>query len=94
MTDSEIGALLEGIDKNGTTSIMNYLGIIKKCPKETSHETTMMEAFKEFDKEATGLITKEELKRILCETGDKLSAEEANEEGKVKYEDFVKALLE
>lgn len=61
-----------------------------------------MEAFRVFDKERTGFISKAELKNIIMNLGETMAEEEAEEllqeaevnaDGNVDYMSFVKGLF-
>ena len=69
---------------------------------ENETEDDMIAAFKVFDKNGDGKISKEELKHVMCNVGEKLSDEEAEEmikevdvnaDGYIDYNEFVKMLL-
>ena len=63
--------------------------------KDTDSEEEIKEAFKTFDKDGSGFITADELRQVMTNLGEKLTAEEVDEmikeadtdaDGKIKYE--------
>ena len=70
--------------------------------RDADTELGTLEAFRVFDKERTGFITKHELKNILINMGETMQEEEAEEllqeaeinaEGNIDYLSFVKGLF-
>ena len=70
--------------------------------RDTDTELGTLEAFRVFDKERTGFISKGELKNIIMNLGETMSEEEADEllqeaevnaDGNVDYMGFVKGLF-
>nr|ADR74184.1 myosin light chain protein [Dugesia japonica] len=73
--------------------------------KESGTFADYMEAFKTFDREGQGFIFLAEMRHVLTMYGEKLSEEETDNilkftdihediDGNVKYEDFIKKVLE
>jgi calmodulin len=77
--------------------------ITLSLPKASSKSTQeLMEAFRVFDREENGLITENDIRVIFSTLGEPVTLEEINsilgqcaidENGKVKYADFVKLIL-
>lgn len=72
-------------------------------PKSSAKSTQdLMEAFRVFDREENGLITENDIRVIFSTLGETVTLEEINsilgkctidENGKVKYADFVKLII-
>uniref|UniRef100_A0A5K3G1R7 EF-hand domain-containing protein n=1 Tax=Mesocestoides corti TaxID=53468 RepID=A0A5K3G1R7_MESCO len=80
-----------------------YQAIVKE--KEEGTFADYMEAFKTFDREGQGIISLAELRHVLTNYGERLSDSEVDEiiklvklhidsDGNVKYEEFIKGVLE
>merc|ERR1719373_757279 len=103
-TQAEVKAMVDEIDADasGEIDFPEFLSLMARKLKDTSTEEEIIEAFRVFDKEATGLITKQELRRVLLEYGEKLTEAEADEiekdampdkDGRINYEDLVKMMM-
>ncbi|UJR36449.1 hypothetical protein I4U23_029172 [Adineta vaga] len=84
-------------------NFQQFLHILISLTNEIEDEIDIIEAFRVFDKEGQGFITKEELLYIMTHLGEKLTSEEADEmmedadiycDGKIRYEEFVKIMTE
>ncbi|XP_045181462.1 calmodulin-like isoform X2 [Mercenaria mercenaria] len=104
-SDAEMEELLAPIDSDHNGSIdynefKKYIiekDILKSLADEVCYE--MQDAFNIFDKDGDGFITKDELKRVLTQIGDKMPEELADEflkeadlngDGKIDYQEFCK----
>lgn len=79
-----------------------FLKMVRKRMKDVDTEEELIEAFKFFDTEGTGLIQVEELKQMMLNLGETLDPEELEEvimeadednDGYVNYEEFVKSVI-
>ena len=80
------------------------LKILDKKGKDPETEVDICDAFRVFDVKGNGVISSKKMKKILTSMGEKLSEEEFdlmvreaecyNGDGKIKYEKFVKFMME
>jgi calmodulin len=79
-----------------------FLKMVRKRMKDVDTEEELIEAFKFFDTEGTGLINVEDLKQMMLNLGETLDPEELEEvimeadednDGYVNYEEFVKTVI-
>jgi calmodulin len=79
-----------------------FLKMVRKRMKDVDTEEELIEAFKFFDTEGTGLIQIDELKQMMLNLGETLDPEELEEvimeadednDGYVNYEEFVKMVI-
>ena len=89
-------------DGNGNIDFPEFLTMMARKMKDTDSEEEILEAFKVFDKDGSGFISKAELKYIMANLGEKLSDEEIDEmireadvdgDGQINYEEFVQILM-
>lgn len=87
---------------SGSIKFPDFLNLMVRKMRETDTEEELIEAFQVFDREGNGLITAQELRHVMTNLGEKLSAEEADEmireadvdgDGQINYEEFVKMML-
>ncbi|XP_002733157.1 calmodulin-like isoform X2 [Saccoglossus kowalevskii] len=102
-TDKEVEEMIEEVDVDGSGSIEfpEFLMMMAGKFNETTTDKDLNDAFKIFDTENTGFISVDELKHLMTTMGERLSEEEMDEmvadanadsEGKVNYEEFVKLI--
>lgn len=86
-------------DGSGTIDFEEFLTLMYKRLSELDVREELLEAFKVYDREGTGLINIDEIKKILMKMGDQTTKEEIDEvlqdldpQGfkMLKYEDYVK----
>lgn len=84
-------------DKINFDEFVDMLGKFNECRKEDAEES-LREAFKKFDRDGNGYISPDELLYVVCNSGEKLSREEAeeligmfdkNDDGQLSWEEFV-----
>lgn len=101
-SESDIEKVLSRFDADasGDLSFDEYLALMAVWVEED--ETQILEAFKVFDKSGDGFVSISELKRALCRFGEKFTDDEAeeffelidaNRDGIINYEEFVKYML-
>jgi len=66
-------------DKNGTISFKEFLGLMEKKLRENDTEDELIEAFKVFDVDGNGYISKHELKVVMTSSGERITEEEIDE---------------
>lgn len=105
-TEEEVKKMCEKADpKNtGKVNLEEFSKQMEWCLEKSPLEMEpVMKAFKMFDKDDNGTISKIELAHVLASMGDKLSTEEADEfvkeanvdsEGMIKYEEFLKMIID
>lgn len=78
-----------------------FLTMMTMTSKKSDSDAELVAAYQVFDKEGRGHISAESLKEILSSVGEHptdqfisemLTAADADQDGKVNYEDFVKAI--
>lgn len=84
-------------DKINFDEFVDMLGKFNECRMEDAEES-LREAFKKFDRDGNGYISPDELLYVVCNSGEKLSREEAeeligmfdkNDDGQLSWEEFV-----
>jgi calmodulin len=102
-TDAEIAELTRGV----TGEAVDFAGFCKlltaKFVTTAEAEAEIREAFKIFDKNGSGLISAAELRHVMMNLGEPLTAEEAeeliashvdlDEQGLLNTEEFIQHLL-
>ncbi|CDW81015.1 calmodulin [Stylonychia lemnae] len=103
-TEDELLEMIQEVDEdgNGEINFTEFLTIMAHKMKDADTELGTLEAFRVFDKERTGFISKTELKNIIMNLGETMAEEEAEEllqeaevnpDGNVDYMSFVKGLF-
>ena len=82
----------------------DFLTVLEKNEKKPETARSIIAAFREFDRKGRGVISTKKLMKIMTGMGEKLSQTEVDEmvrqtecyngDGKVKYEKFVKMMME
>merc|ERR1712198_229406 len=101
--DELLNLVLEvDIDGNGTIEFGEFLNMMKQKAGEVDEEADLREAFKIFDRDKDGYISMKELKKVANMLGTMLTKEELEEfmaeadadgNGKLDYDEFVKMML-
>ncbi|XP_056022814.1 uncharacterized protein LOC125649260 isoform X2 [Ostrea edulis] len=100
-TKKEIDDMMQEVDNdgNGTIEFEEFLAFIKrsyKKPDEIKHD--LKKAFRVFDINGDGFITREELREVLTKMGETLTDHEVDEmmenadkngDGKIDYDEYV-----
>merc|ERR1712215_511230 len=102
--DELLNLVLEvDVDGNGTIEFEEFLSMMKMKASEVDEEAELREAFKIFDRDNDGFISMKELKKVASMLGTMLTKEELDEfmaeadadgNGKLDYDEFVKMLLQ
>jgi calmodulin len=89
-------------DGSGTIDFSQFVFLMHKKGKDTDLEEEIINAFRVFDKNDSGIITADELKHVMTTIGDKLTDEEVDAmireadidgDGNINYEEFVRTMM-
>ncbi|TFK68285.1 calmodulin-like protein [Pluteus cervinus] len=100
-TQAEIQTQLKTVDanQNGTLEFQEFLELVVLLKQHDVSE--VREAFKRYDKDGNGRISKKELKEMMLSLGEKLSdaqidemirEADANGNGEIELEEFIKIM--
>lgn len=103
-TDLQLQKLVEKFDVDGTGRLdfPEFLVIFVEQMKPTKNDYALRSAFQSFDPEGTGQIATKDLRYIMSNFGEQLTAEELEEmiseadiggDGIIYYDDFVTRIL-
>jgi len=85
-------------DKSGAVEFEEFVSVMKLQSKSPREEAHLLAAFKMYDKNSDGFITKQELQVTMEECGEKLTDKEAqtmidqadtDHDGRVNYREFI-----
>lgn len=103
-TEESIQIMIDTIGKDNKVTFNQFLGVMSGKMKNMDTQEDVLEAFEAFDQEKTGFVEASELKNALSVFCPQLSEDERNalineaggggENGKIKYDDFVKKLFD
>ncbi|KFU91634.1 Calmodulin [Chaetura pelagica] len=102
-SQAELRELLGDVGTEGTVDFPEFLSLLARKRREPEGEEEIREAFQVFDKEGSGWVSVEELRHVLTHLGEKLTEQEVDEmlreadgdgDGRVKYEEFVRVMME
>ena len=101
-TDAELKELIATVDKdgNGKLDFAEFLALVASKGIGNMDLTQVRDAFRVFDKEDKGVISVVELRHILMDIGDKLTASECDQlitqvktvNGHINYEEVIKLM--
>ena len=102
-TESQLNQIIGNIAKNGSKQIGfdDFVELMEQKNKENDPEIEIINMFQIFNKENNGLISNEELFRIIRTFGETLTDEEIREiiteadvdgDGYINYEEFVRMM--
>lgn len=103
LSESEVNQIVEETDKdgNGTIDYNEFQSQFEKNFTKVTSEEDLLEAFRTFDADGNGVISRDELMKIMTTMGESLTKEEAQEiidaadidkDGFVNYQEFVKMM--
>ena len=103
-TPEEIQEMINEVDKDnsGRIEFNEFLELYSRKMNEPETEEDLIEAFRIFDRDGNGLITRDELRHVMTTLGEKLTEEEAdemlrqadiNQDGYINIEEFIKFLM-
>jgi len=90
----------DDVEANGF-DFMVFIAILGQLSNQGDEEEEMKEAFRIFDKDGKGAISRNELRHVMTNLGEKLTDEEVDEmireadvdgDGQITYEEFVQML--
>lgn len=104
VTEDDLKDMISVIDTTGDGKINfeEFVAMMEKRKNEADTEQEIINAFRVFDKDGNGLISKAELTNIMSILGDTLSNEEIEEmiieadvdgDGFINYEEFVRMMM-
>ena len=100
LSDAELNNMLSLADANsdGTIDFSEFVKITSGLMNTTDCDDELLEAFKVFDKDGNGCITRDELKRAMISLGEELNDQEIdkmfkaadiNNDGKINYDGII-----
>jgi calmodulin len=103
-TEAEILNFIKEVDldNSGSINFEEYVALMAGKMKDIDSEEDIIAAFKVFDVENKGYITQYELRHVMTNLGEKLTEQEVSDmmreadadgDGKINYEDFVKIMM-
>ncbi|KAG6367610.1 hypothetical protein INS49_001803 [Diaporthe citri] len=80
-TDGELQDMVDevDVDKNGTIDFKEFLALMSHKVQDVDPEQELREAFKVFDRDNTGTISKDELRQVMKSIGESLTEAEIDE---------------
>lgn len=81
LTEDQVLSILKSVDKDkdNQLSFDEFLTVMSHQPKATQTEAYLMAAFKKYDVNGDGYITRQELRETMAKTGEVLSEKELTE---------------
>lgn len=89
-------------DRSGTIEFNEFLVLMAKKMKHSDPEEELREAFRVFDRDGNGFISRDELRQVMNSLGMKLTPEEEDEmiceadmngDGEIDYDEFKKMMM-
>ena len=104
VTEDDLKDMISVVDTKGDGKINfeEFVAMMEKRKDEADTEQEIINAFRVFDKDGNGLISKAELTNIMSILGDTLTNEEIEEmiieadvdgDGFINYEEFVRMMM-
>jgi len=98
-SDAELQDMINEVDADGSGSIEfpEFLWMMAKKASDLAAEDDIREAFRVFDRDGNGHISKEEMKAVMMNIGETVTDEECQQfildadldgDGKINYEEF------
>ncbi|RUS78137.1 hypothetical protein EGW08_014110 [Elysia chlorotica] len=102
-TEAELQDMINevDVDGNGTIDFAEFLTMMSRKRTDGDEDEEIREAFRVFDKDGNGFISKFELRQVMSNLGEKLTDAEIDEmireadmdgDGQVNYDEFVKMM--
>jgi calmodulin len=102
-TDEDLKDMIKEVDTdgNGNVDFQEFLQLMCCKMKDHDSEEEMLEAFKIFDRDSNGYVTKDDFKVIMNHLGEAMTPDELDEmikdndddgDGQLNYEEFKKMM--
>ena len=103
-SDSDLTEMISKIDTkgNGTIDFEDFVAMMERKNSEIDTEEELINAFKLFDKDGNGMISRKYIKSVMKALGDNLTGPEIDEmineadvdgDGYLNYEEFVRMMM-
>jgi calmodulin len=100
ISDKRVASIIRAIDGNndGELDLMEFLNVVPPAVSLDDSKRQLLEAFRVFDINGDGYISKEELKQVMSKTGINITLKEAeqiikevdtNSDNKIDFEEFI-----
>jgi len=104
MSEAELQLMIDDVDEDhtGHMSFDEFLQLMANRMSEQDSQKELEDAFRTFDQDGNGFIEADELVRVVTSMGEKLTLEEAtamlaeadaNNDGKIDYQEFCEIML-
>ena len=90
-------------DGNGSLEFDEFCNLMHARNKDSNQEDELRARFTLFDKDGNGLITRDELRDVMTQLGEKMSEDDIDEmiedadkngDGMINYEEFVAYMMQ
>ncbi|KAH7126119.1 complex of Cambr and Cam [Dactylonectria macrodidyma] len=103
LSDAELEGMVNGIDvdKNGSIDFNEFLTIMAAKKENNDLQEDLLDAFKTFDKDGSGTISRDEIRQVMLSLGENLTDDDINEmlqvadkdgNGTIDYNEFVQIM--
>ncbi|KAL7198471.1 hypothetical protein ACSBR2_020875 [Camellia fascicularis] len=103
-TEAELQDIINEVDADGdgTIDFPDFLNLMIRKMKLTDPEEELKEVFRFFDKDQNGFISAARLLHVFTNMGERVTDEEVDEiireadadgDGQINYDDFVKVMM-
>ncbi|XP_062203323.1 uncharacterized protein LOC133905527 [Phragmites australis] len=103
-TEAELQDMVDEVDADGSGAIdfHEFLTLLARKMRDAGADDELREAFRVFDQDQNGFISRDELRHVLENLGERLSDEELAEmlreadvdgDGQINYTEFAKVMM-
>ncbi|XP_035661432.1 calmodulin-like isoform X2 [Branchiostoma floridae] len=103
-TEAQLQEMMNNADaaRSGTIDFADFLKLMASKMLQTDVQEEILQAFRVFDKDGDGYVSAAELRHVMTNLGEKISAEELDEmfqvanvdaNGQINYNEFVRAMM-